>query len=114
MKLERVKMMKFKIGDKVILTGELYYSSNDLKPRSYVKDKHTTITRISEGSRHPYNTTGDLGWCDEKSLTLDEPVVKKEIEINLIDKDGLIDYIKEHPDDVIIMNGKQVKDVFNL
>lgn len=114
MKLERVKMMKFKIGDKVILTGELYYSSNATKPTSYVKDRHTQITRISEGSRHPYNTTGDLGWCDEKSLTLDEPIVKKEIEIELIDKDDLIGYIKEHPDDVIIMNGKQVKDVFNL
>lgn len=107
--------MKFKIGDKVILTGELYYSSNDLKPKSYVKDRHTKITRIASGSRHPYNTTGDLGWCDEKSLTKeDEPVVKKEIEIELIDKNDLIGYIKEHPDDVIIMNGKQVKDVFNL
>lgn len=106
--------MKFKIGDKVILTGELYYSSNDLKPKSYIKDKHTTITRIASGSRHPYNTTGDLGWCDEKSLTKDESVVKKEIEIELIDKDGLIEYIKEHPDNVIIMNGSQVKDVFGL
>ena len=54
--------MKFKIGDKVILTGDLYYSSNDLKPKSYVKDRHTTVTRIAKGSRHPYNTTGDLGW----------------------------------------------------
>ena len=106
--------MKFKIGDKVILTGELYYSSNDLKPRSYIKDKHTQITRISEGSRHPYNTTGDLGWCDEKSLTLDEPIVKKEVEITLVDKDNLIDYIKEHPDDVMVMNGKQLKDVLGI
>ena len=106
--------MKFKIGDKVILTGDLYYSSNDLKPTSYVKNRHTQITRIANGARHPYNTIGDLGWCDEKSLTLDEPVVKKEIEIELIDKDNLIDYIKEHPDDVIIMNGSQVKDVFGL
>ena len=106
--------MKFKIGDKVILTGELYYSSNDLKPRSYVSDKHTQITRISEGSRHPYNTTGDLGWCDEKSLTLDEPIVKIEVEITLVDKDNLIGYIKEHPDDVIVMNGEQLKKVLGL
>lgn len=106
--------MKYKIGDKVILTGELYYTSNDLKPKSYIKDKHTEVTRISPGARHPYNTTGDLGWCDEKSLTKDEPVVKKEIEIELIDKDDLIGYIKEHPDKVIIMNGAQVKEVFNL
>ena len=107
--------MKYKIGDKVIITGELYYSSNDTKPSGYVKDKKTTITRVVQGARHPYNSTGDLGWCDEKSIKYqDEPVVKKEIEIELIDKDNLIEYIKEHPDDVIIMNGKQVKDVFNL
>lgn len=106
--------MKYKIGDKVILTGELYYTSNDLKPTSYVKDKHTTITRIAVGTRHPYNTTGDLGWCDEKSLTKDEPVVKKEVEIELIDKDDLIEYIKEHPDKVVLMNGEQLKDVFGL
>lgn len=106
--------MKFRVGDKVILTGELYYTSNDLKPTSYVKGKHTTITRIAVGSRHPYNTTGDLGWCDEKSLTKDEPVVKKEVEIELIDKDDLIGYIKEHPDKVVLMNGEQLKDVFGL
>lgn len=107
--------MKYKIGDKVIITGELYYSSNDTKPSGYVKDKKTTITRVVSGARHPYNSTGDLGWCDEKSIKYqDEPVVKKEIEIELIDKDDLIGYIKEHPDDVIIMNGKQVKDVFGL
>lgn len=106
--------MKFRVGDKVILTGELYYTSNDLKPTSYVKDKHTTITRIAVGTRHPYNTTGDLGWCDEKSLTKDEPVVKKEVEIELIDKDDLIEYIKEHPDKVVLMNGKELMDVFGL
>lgn len=107
--------MKYKIGDKVIITGDLYYSSNDIKPTSYVKDKKTTITRISQGARHPYNSTGDLGWCDEKSIKLqDEPVVKKEVEIELIDKDDLIGYIKEHPENIVVMNGQQLKDVFNL
>lgn len=106
--------MKYKIGDKVILTGELYYSSNATKPTSYVKDRHTQITRIAEGTRHPYNTTGDLGWCDEKSLTLDEPVVKKEIEVTLLDKDDLIGYVKEHQEDIVVMNGQQFKDVFGL
>ena len=107
--------MKYKIGDEVILTGELYYTANDIKPKSYAKDIKTKVTRIAQGTRHPYNTTGDRGWCDEKSLTpVSEPVVKKEIEIELIDKDNLIEYIKSHPDDVIIMNGSQVKEVFNL
>ena len=107
--------MKYKIGDEVILTGELYYSSNDLKPRSYVKDKRTKVTRISRGARHPYNTTGDLGWCDEKSLTpVSEPVIKKEVEIELIDKDSLIDYLKEHEDKIIMINEKQLKEVLGL
>ena len=107
--------MKYKIGDKVIITGELYYSSNDTKPSGYVKDKKTTISRVVGGARHPYNSTGDLGWCDEKSIKYqDEPVVKKEVEIELVDKDNLIGYIKEHPDKVVIMNGEQLKDVFDL
>lgn len=107
--------MKYKVGDKVIITGELYYSSNDLKPRSYVKDKHTTITRIAIGSRHPYNSTGDLGWCDEKSIKLqEEPITKKEVEIELIDKEGLIDYLAEHEDKIVMINAKELKDVLGL
>lgn len=107
--------MKYKIGDKVIITGELYYTSNDLKPKSYIENKKTTITRVVSGTRHPYNSTGNLGWCDEKSIKLqEEPVVKKEVEIELIDKDDLIGYIKEHPENIVVMNGQELKDVFNL
>lgn len=107
--------MKYRVGDKVIISGELYYSSNDTKPTSYVKDKHTTITRVAVGSRHPYNSTGDLGWCDEKSIRYDEePIVKKEVEIELIDKESLIDYLKEHEDKIIMINEKQLKDVLGL
>ena len=107
--------MKYKIGDKVIITGELYYSSNDTKPKSYAKDVKTTITRVVSGARHPYNSTGDLGWCDEKSIIYqEEPVVKKEVEIELIDKESLIDYLKEHEDKIIMINEKQLKDVLGL
>lgn len=107
--------MKYKIGDKVIITGELYISSNATKPSSYVKDKKTTITRVASGSRHPYNSTGDLGWCDEKSIKLQqEPVTKKEVEIELIDKDNLIDYLKTHSDKIIMINEKELKDVLGL
>ena len=107
--------MKYRVGDKVIITGELYYSSNDLKPKSYVKDRKTTITRVAVGSRHPYNSTGDLGWCDEKSISYqEEPIVKKEVEIELIDKTSLIDYLKEHEDKIIMINEKQLKDVLGL
>ena len=31
------------------------------------------VTRKNPGSAHPYNTTGDLGWCDESSLTKINP-----------------------------------------
>lgn len=107
--------MKYKIGDKVIITGELYISSNATKPTSYVKDKKTTITRVVSGARHPYNSTGDLGWCDEKSIKLQqEPVTKKEVEIELIDKDNLIDYLKTHSDKIIMINEKELKDVLGL
>lgn len=107
--------MKYRVGDKVIITGELYYSSNDIKPRSYIRDKYTTITRISEGSRHPYNSTGDLGWCDESSIRYqEEPITKKEVEIELIDKEGLIDYLSKHEDKIIMINEKQLKEVLGL
>ena len=107
--------MKYKIGDKVIITGELYYSSNDLKPKSYIKDKKTTITRVVSGARHPYNSTGDLGWCDEKSIKYQvEPTEKKEVEIELIDKESLIDYLKTHENKIIMINEKQLKDVLGL
>lgn len=106
--------MKYKIGDEVILTGELYYSSNDTKPRSYAKDIRTNVTRISPGARHPYNTTGDRGWCDEKSLTPVNEIVKKEVEIELIDKESLIDYLKEHEDKIVMINARELKDVLGL
>lgn len=61
---------KFKIGDKVIINGSLYASSNADKPSSTVKNKTTVITRYSKGSKHPYNTTGDLGWMNESDIKL--------------------------------------------
>lgn len=110
--------MKLKIGDKVKLKKgtPLYKSSNATTYTSKAnKEIITNITRIATGSKHPYNTTGDLGWCDEKYISLyDEPVKKYEVEIELIDKDKLIDYIKEHPEKVVVMDGKALKDVFGL
>lgn len=109
--------MKFKIGDKVLLKKgvPLYKSSTSVIATSFVKeDKITYITRVAPNTKHPYNTTGDLGWMNESDIELYDPKEKYEVEIELIDKDDVIGYIKEHPDKVVIMNGEQLKDVFNL
>lgn len=59
---------KYKIGDAVLIHGDLYKSSMADSPAGYIVDKVTKITRLAKGSRHPYNTTGDLGWMDEKDI----------------------------------------------
>lgn len=108
--------MKFKIGDKVIINGYLYRSSNATMPSSSIKNKVTNITRIAMGSKHPYNTIGDLGWMDESAIKLYEEKENKkyECEIELTDKEGLIDYLKNHDDKIIMINSKQLKDILGL
>ena len=63
----------FNIGDDVILNGPIYVSSNASSPVNTISNKRTRVTRKNPGSAHPYNTTGDLGWCDESSLTKVSP-----------------------------------------
>ena len=107
--------MKFKIGDKVVINGGLYVSSNASSPVSYVKNKVTTITRVAQGTKHPYNTTGDLGWMNEFDIKLyEEPRPTYECEIELIDKDSLIPYLKEHQNKIIIMSSDDLKKVLGL
>lgn len=60
---------KYKIGDKVVVTGQLYGSSDGSNPGRVVEGVVTNITRIAQGAKYPYNTTGDLGWVAETSLT---------------------------------------------
>ena len=65
---------KFNIGDKVVINGALYVSSTASSPAGSVSNKITNITRKAPGTAHPYNTTGDLGWMDESSISAyDEP-----------------------------------------
>lgn len=59
---------KFNVGDRVVINGPLYASSNAASPAGSVSNKTTNITRKNPGSAHPYNTTGDLGWMDESSI----------------------------------------------
>ena len=60
---------KFNIGDKVVINGPLYVNSNAASPSGSVSNKVTNITRKAVGAAHPYNTTGDLGWMDESSIS---------------------------------------------
>ena len=61
---------KFNIGDKVVIDGALYTSSNAASPAGSIHNKVTNITRKNPGSAHPYNTTGDLGWMDESDIRM--------------------------------------------
>lgn len=80
-KPEPVTPTKFKIGDKVIINGSLYKSSDAAKPSGSVSNKVTEITRVVTAA-HPYNTKGDLGWMNESDIQLyveppkPEPVVE--------------------------------------
>lgn len=61
---------KFKVGDKVIINGNLYVSSTASSPSGSVSNKETEITRIAQNTAHPYNTKGDLGWMNESDIRL--------------------------------------------
>ena len=65
--------LKYKIGDQVVISGNLYLTASASSPVSYVSNKVTKITRIAKGTKHPYNTTGDLGWMDEASISEYKP-----------------------------------------
>ena len=61
---------KFNVGDKVVINGALYISSNAASPAGSISNKVTNITRKNPGSAHPYNTTGDLGWMNESDIRM--------------------------------------------
>lgn len=70
--------LKYKIGDKVVLNGQLYGTADGGNPGQIVHNKFTTITRAIEGKLYPYNTTGDLGWMAEACISLYSEPVKPE------------------------------------
>ena len=106
--------MKYKIGDKVKLIkgSPLYKSSSSVIATSFVKeDKITYITRIAIGTKHPYNTTGDLGWMNEDDI---KPIDEKEkYEVEIVDKENLISYLKDHPNKIIVIDSKELWDVID-
>lgn len=62
--------LKYKEGQNVIVNGQLYGTSSGENPGAVVNNVETVITRTAPGSQYPYNTTGDLGWVAESSITL--------------------------------------------
>lgn len=63
---------KFKEGDKVVINGPLYASSTALNATGNVSNKITNIVLVAKNTAHPYNTTGYLGWMNEKDIKLYE------------------------------------------
>ena len=59
---------KYKIGDRVIINGQLYGTADGNNPGQIVNNVVTTITRVAANHPYPYNTTGDLGWMSEASI----------------------------------------------
>lgn len=87
---------KYNIGDKVVINGSLYVSSDAPNPAGYVSNTVTTITRRVEAA-HPYNTEGDLGWMNEEDIKPYTPDPKPEPEkpvYNVGDKVEIINYGK--------------------
>ena len=108
--------MKYKIGDKVKLIkgSPLYKSSSSVIATSFVKeDKITYITRIAIGTKHPYNTTGDLGWMNEDDIKPIDEKEKYEIEVEIVDKENLIPYLKDHRNKIIVIDSKELWDVID-
>ena len=64
---------KYNIGDKVVVTGPIYYTSMSDSATGSLNKKVTEVTRIAKGNKHPYNFTGDIGWADESSIKYYDP-----------------------------------------
>jgi surface antigen len=69
---------KFKEGDKVVIKGALYPSSTAIAATGNTGEKVTNIVLVAKNTAHPYNTTGYLGWMNEKDIKLYEEPKKPE------------------------------------
>ena len=74
------KEQKFKIGDKVVITGNLYVNANEDKTNGSINNYLTEIAQYNENSKHPYNTTKDIGWMNESDIKLyEEPSIELKV-----------------------------------
>lgn len=62
--------LKYSVGQDVVVNGRLYGTSDGDNPGGVADNVETTITRAIPGKPYPYNTTGDLGWVAESSISL--------------------------------------------
>ena len=69
-------------GTRVVLNGRLYRNSAGEGAGAYVTNRITNITRVAEGTKCPYNTTGDLGWMEASAVTLYTEPVDNSIKVN--------------------------------
>ena len=69
---------KFKEGDKVVIKGALYPSSTAITATGNTGEKVTNIALVAKNTAHPYNTTGYLGWMNERDIKLYEEPKKPE------------------------------------
>ena len=126
-----VTTQKFNIGDRVVINGSLYTSSNAKSPAGSVSNKTTNITRYAAGAAHPYNTTGDLGWMNESDIklagsTTTSPIVKGSkvkftgtksysgIKLASWTKGDIFDVIEVSGDRVVIGKGTAVTAAVNM
>ena len=77
--------LKYHVGQEVVVNGQLYGTSNGDNPGSVVSNVETTITRAVAGKPFPYNTTVDLGWVAEGSISLrQDPAPQKDDLLELV------------------------------
>ena len=81
------------------------------KSASISADGSKIVLKVAKDAKHPYNTTGDLGWMNESDISLYDDKSKYEVEIEIIDKDDLMNYILEHDDKIVMIDSKALKDI---
>lgn len=62
--------LKYHVGQEVVVSGQLFATSDGEGAGKVVDHLETTITRAIPGKPYPYNFTDDLGWVAESSVSL--------------------------------------------
>lgn len=73
--------LKFKVGDKVLVSGPVYQSANGTLTSGEVKEKLVVVRKALENAAHPYMMTGIFGWFKEEQIK-----EYKEIPVEINDK----------------------------